>query len=1119
MRVIDRPPPGRVRTPASSRAAQLECLGLIAGTVLVLLGLALAYVGKTESIGTNAGSRGATGPVNLRQLRAPSDLLPLLEMFEDPVERRAAALALYRRAADRDQPLEHVGGLARVTLPADRIRSDRRYVQLGSRLERRPTLQAVPVLTSADLATLKPRLIVRTPDVYRAAVLWAGVWLFGAFWCAHAARRLRGTIGDPVALPVVLLLCGMGLASLIALRDPLRDTLAVSGATTGIVAGLALMVLVSEVDFEASPLRRAVLGPLAVAIALASLLLLFGTGPGTSGARLRLFVGQPADVIRLLVVLALAAHFARRGEFLREYSQESTASRPWLHYLRMPRWKDVGPAIASIGIVIAFFFLQRDLGPALVLACVFLAMYGVARHRAVLATGGLIVVLCGFGVAYWTGIPATVGQRVAIWLDPWSNGVPGGDQVAQGLWALSTGSAWGSGLGRGATAVVPAADTDFILAAVGEELGFVGVTIIVVLYGILCWRCVRAALRAPGEYTALVALGIALTFVVQGCVIASGVLGLLPLSGVVTPFLSYGRSAMVANLLALGVVLAIAKRQGPPRPQLAAAVRVLCLVLAAAGGAVLARAGWIQVVHADTTAAAASLTEQADGVSRFAYNPRLVAAAQRIERGSIYDRNGVALATSKPLEIEGVAAAYRKAGITPGATCTPAAPRCYPLGAAAVHVIGDWPSQANWGAPNSSYVERDSDSRLKGFDDRPRTVEVVNPRTGAHGRATLRDYRVLLPLARDTYRRNAPAVRALLDRDRDVALALDARLQARAAAALARGIERGHHARGAAAVIDVASGDVLASVSYPQPSVDELRRRAQPLVEPDASERLLDRARYGLYPPGSAFKVLVAAAALRTAGFDDRRTFACVRLPDGRVGNYVGGWPRPVRDDPMDHVPHGAVHLRQGLVVSCNAYFAQLATALGPQPLLDAASVFGIDVARPQTAGRLRRSLAHAGYGQGEVVVSPLKMARVAAAVAHGGLVTPVTWVRDPAADSRSARHRDSGERGDVDVGSGFSRLLSPRDADVLGEYLRGVVTSGTGRALASNTTPIAGKTGTAEVDGRAAHSWFAGYAPYGGRRRIAFAVIVENAGYGARAAAPIAGELVTAARDLGLVE
>jgi len=203
----------------------------------------------------------------------------------------------------------------------------------------------------------------------------------------------------------------------------------------------------------------------------------------------------------------------------------------------------------------------------------------------------------------------------------------------------------------------------------------------------------------------------------------------------------------------------------------------------------------------------------------------------------------------------------------------------------------------------------------------------------------------------------------------------------------------------------------------------------------------------------------------------------------------------------MDRSPHGAVDLRHGLVVSCNAYFAQLAAALGPQPLLDAASLFGIEVARPQTPARLRRTLAHAGYGQGEVLVSPLKMARVVAAVADGGTVAPVHWMTDPPEPSAPAE-----------------RLLAPAQAHLLGQYLRDVVTSGTGRALQVNSTPIAGKTGTAEVDGAPAHSWFAGFAPYGSGHQVAFAVIVENAGYGARSAAPIAGELVNAARDLRLL-
>jgi peptidoglycan glycosyltransferase len=302
-------------------------------------------------------------------------------------------------------------------------------------------------------------------------------------------------------------------------------------------------------------------------------------------------------------------------------------------------------------------------------------------------------------------------------------------------------------------------------------------------------------------------------------------------------------------------------------------------------------------------------------------------------------------------------------------------------------------------------------------------------------------------------------------------------------------------------VLDVDSGDVLAAVSYPWPEAGDLRPREAVAAGSPLADRLLDRTRYGLYPPGSTFKLLVAAAALRTPAAPEG-PYMCVRLPDGRVGNYVPGYTRPVRDDPMDTTPHGSVDLRRALVVSCNAYFAQLALRLGPQPLLDAASLFDIDVAQPPTAAALRHTLAQAGYGQGQVVVSPLKMARIAAAIAGEGIVPQARWLAGPVERTEAPR------------------LLSPADAGMVGRYMREVVVSGTGRTLASNQTAIAGKTGTAEVDHGRAHSWFAGFAPYGGAagRRIAFAVIVENAGYGARAAAPIAGDLVDAARELGLI-
>jgi cell division protein FtsI/penicillin-binding protein 2 len=766
----------------------------------------------------------------------------------------------------------------------------------------------------------------------------------------------------------------------------------------------------------------------------------------------------------------------------------------------MPRWTDVRPVVVSMALVIAFFFLQKDLGPALVLSCVFLGLYGIARGRAALVLTGFALLLGGFAVAYWTGVPGIVRQRVMIWADPWNNGVPGGNHIAQGLWALATGGAWGSGTGLGSPDAIPEGHTDFVLAALGEELGYVGLAVVIALYAFLCWRCLRIALRASGDFSSFLTIGVVLVITVQALVIAGGLLGLVPLSGVVTPFLSYGRSSMLANCVAIGIVLSIGRRQSVVRAHMRRPVHVLGTVLSVAGVLVLSRAAWVQVVHADDIAAASSLTEQADGGYRFEYNPRLLSAARTLVRGTIYDRNGLPLASSRPDEIAAIGATYEGAGAVTPDDCRGGAPRCYPLGGFAFHVVGDWTNQANWAARNSSYVERESDAQLKGYDDHARPVDVVNPRTGRHEQAIRRDFRALLPLVRQRHRPNSDAVLAIRTRERDVRTSLDARLQVRVAAALRDGITSGRFAHGAAVVIDAGTGEVLASASYPWPAGHDLERAAMASTGQVTAARWLDRARYGLYPPGSTFKLLVAGAALRSHA--DSARFMCTRLPGGRVGSYVRGTSRPVRDDPMDTVPHGDVDLERGLIVSCNAYFAQLALALGPRPVLDAAALFQIDVARAPTPEALRPMLAHVGYGQGEALASPLKLARVSAAIASGGTIAPVRW-----------------QPGAPDAADAGPRFLSKRDAHHLARVMRAVVISGTGRALRSHPGDIAGKTGTAEVAGAPAHAWFTGFAPYeGGGRRIAFAVIVENAGYGGRAAAPIAGEIVSAARELGVI-
>jgi cell division protein FtsW (lipid II flippase) len=1099
MRVIDPPAVDARPVVTPARTALFEGLGLAAATLTLAAGLFLTYTARTKDLkGVEADLAGAR-LVHLGRLRDASQLAAHLPMFETTFERSAAARLLFQRATS-DRPLEHVGGLADVAMDAADVRKDRRLVELRARLDRRPGLARVPVLTAADLAALKRSAIVRTPAEYAARLRTAVSLFFVAFWLAWFVRWRLGASDDPLLLPAVMTLSGIGFMCMLTLRDPLRDTFIASRFAIGTAAGVAALVALSRIDFEASPLRRTMAAPLAGALALALALVAFGSGPGASGAKVNLLGAQPVEAIRLLVILALAAYFARRVEFLRELSHAPIASR-WWRAVRPPRWKDVRPVLVAMAVVLSFFFLQKDLGPALALSFVFLGLYGVARGKLVLVMAGIATLFAAFLVAHELGVPATVRQRVAIWIDPWTNGAAGGDQIAHGLWALASGGAWGTGAGLGDPQLIPAAHTDFVLAVVGEELGLTGLVVVAALYALISWRCLRAALRAPGDYTAFLAIGVSLGLTVQAFVIASGLVGILPLSGVVTPFLSYGRSSMIANCAAIGMVLGITRRTGAVRPHLAAPVRVLGWVLGIGAVAVVGRAAWIQVVRADDVVTAASLGEQADGAMRFQYNPRLVAAARLIDRGTIFDRNHLPLATSRPDEIQDVSARYAAAHVPLHEPCAPSVPRCYPLGGLAFHVLGDATYQTNWAARNSSFLERDEEARLKGFDDRPRTVEVRNPRTGRMERTILRDYHELLPLFRARGHTDNPRVQKFLAKDRDAESTLDARLQLRAASALARRIEAGRFTRGAAVVLDVESGDVLAAVSYPWPAADDLRPREAAAVGSPLADRLLDRPRYGLYPPGSTFKLLVAAAALRTPAAPEG-PYMCVRLPDGRVGNYVPGYTRPVRDDPMDTTPHGSVDLRRGLIVSCNAYFAQLALRLGPQPLLDAASLFDIDMSQPATPAALRHTLAQAGYGQGQVLVSPLKMARVAAAIAGQGVVPETKWLAGSAQRTNAPR------------------LLSADDAALVGRYMREVVVSGTGRTLASNATPIAGKTGTAEVDHGRAHSWFAGFAPYGGpsRRRIAFAVIVENAGYGAKAAAPIAGDLVDAARDLGVI-
>jgi peptidoglycan glycosyltransferase len=330
-------------------------------------------------------------------------------------------------------------------------------------------------------------------------------------------------------------------------------------------------------------------------------------------------------------------------------------------------------------------------------------------------------------------------------------------------------------------------------------------------------------------------------------------------------------------------------------------------------------------------------------------------------------------------------------------------------------------------------------------------------------------------------------------------MSIDARLQWHAADSLENQLGKLGRTKGAIVILDPATGDLLASVSYPWPSL------MPAVVSPTASDdSLLDRARYGLYPPGSSFKIVTSIAALRKNPQNVNNKYECKRLPDGRTGNFIRGWQHPIHDDIKDTVPHGDISMHAGLVVSCNAYFAQLGTyAVGAEALLDTANHLGISVANPSTAQRLQSELPQASYGQGQDVASPFQMARVAATIAQNGSMPFGRWVTD----QNNPRQQ------------GPESILPPELSAEISDAMRDVVTSGTGRQASVPDLPIAGKTGTAELEHAPSHAWFIGFAPYRGARKLAFAVLIENGEYGGTAAAPLAAELMKEAKSMGYFE
>ena len=1031
------------------------------------------------------------------------------EAFPSDAERQFVADQLYRQlTGSRKSQLPNVGALSRLSVDSAEIEGVSGFEILKRRQEDAATAvrgrssdsgKRIALLSAVQIRAIKPLLIVRDAARFRRDfALWC-VLFFVSFWGVHVVWSIISFRGDQLLLPPVLLLCGLGLLLMTSLRDPLRDSELFVSFAQGVIGGCAIALFASQVDYQRW-LGNVTFLPLLASFGLSILLLVFGTGPGASDAKVNLGPFQPVEAMRVCLVLFLAGYFAKRWQFLRELRETRQKFARFSRYIEIPKLDHVLPVVACVGLALLFFFVQKDLGPALLLTCLFLGIYGVARGRFGLPLVGLTLLVLGFCGGFWLGTPKTVVGRVEMFLSPWDNTVRGGDQLAGSLWAFASGGPLGTGPGLGETSTVPAAHTDLILSAVAEEGGFVGFVAVFAAWFVLLHRGAKIAASAPTTYTFFLALGCTLATALQILLISGGILGILPLSGVVSPFLSYGRSAMLANFVLVGLLLAISAqpRSRESERRFGKPLRSVSIVVAALFCAVIARAAYFQVWKSDDVAIAGTMVRQQDGVRRFQYNPRLLSVARQFGRGSIMDRTGIPLATSNWDELVQHRAQYLELGIDIEKACIRADSRYYPLGGLTFHLLGDIRNRANWLATNTAYLERDMELTLRGFSESETGADADSVTERDSKALGYHNYRVLLPLLRHRYQADHPSVRRLREMDRTVRLTVDARLTVRAAEILQRHLRAANKERGAVVVLDAASGAVLALVNAPAPM--GATPRAQ--VDPAAEGEHFDRARFGLYPPGSVFKLVTAAAALRVDPQGAEALYACRRLPDRRVGAVVRGW--TVRDDIADKDPHGSISLAAALAKSCNAYFAQLAVdKVGAAKLFETARMFGIRTGSPNTPERLQRSLSQAGYGQGEVLVTPVQIARLVAAIADGGRIPNVHFVNDLQQPTQTQPD-----------------FLSPESAAIVARAMRLVVTDGTGAKAMMSSLPIAGKTGTAEVKGAQSHAWFAGFAPSEptSRPRVAFAVLVENGQYGGSVAAPVAVDVMAAVAESGLL-
>jgi peptidoglycan glycosyltransferase len=399
-------------------------------------------------------------------------------------------------------------------------------------------------------------LVALSDEAELPADLWAFLAsVLGLYVAAHLAVRRLAPGADPTLLPLAAALNGIGFITISRLDRELARVQA-GWVAIGVLAFVATLVIVRNTRWlEKYRYTFALLGVLFLLLPLFP-----GVGRTLNGARLWVSIGplnfQPGEIAKVLLVIFFAAYLADNRELL-------AAGSVRVGRFFVPALRHLGPLALAWGVSILVMVYEKDLGSSLLFFGVFAAMLYMATGRLYYLLVSLVLFLAGAALAYV--VFGHVQVRVDTWLDPWSDAADTGFQIIQSWFAFGTGGFAGTGLGLGNPDKIPNAETDFIFSAIGEELGLLGTVAVLIGFMLFVGSAFRVAVDAARPFAKLFAAGLATIIGLQTVIILGGVMRVIPLTGITLPFVSYGGSSLVANFIALALLLRVADESARAR--------------------------------------------------------------------------------------------------------------------------------------------------------------------------------------------------------------------------------------------------------------------------------------------------------------------------------------------------------------------------------------------------------------------------------------------------------------------------------------------------------------------------------------------------------------------------